>query len=79
VVRVGGPNPQQIRVLTPSDIVTVEGIAAKGSQANRVVFTYDTDKDVTKMEFYQGLTKLFTLNFTYDAAKDVTEISRTEP
>jgi len=79
MVRVGGPNPQQIRALTPTDVITLEGIASKGAQVNRVVFTYDVDKDVTKMEFYQGVTKLFTLNFTYDAAKDVTEISRTEP
>jgi len=79
MVRVGGPNPQQIRALTPTDVITIEGIAAKGSQANKVVFTYDADKDVTKMEFYQGVTKLFTLNFTYDAAKDVTAIERTEP
>jgi len=79
MVRMGGPNPQTIRALTASDVVTVEGIAAKGSQVNRVVFTYDGDKDVTKMEFYQGATKLFTLNFTMDADKDVTEISRTEP
>jgi len=79
MVRVGGPNPQQIRALTPTDIVTVEGIAALGAKINRIVFTYDADKDVTAMEFYQGATKLFTLNFTYDADKDVTAIARTEP
>jgi len=79
MVRVGGPNPQQIRTLTPTDIVGLEGIATKGAKIDKIVFTYDGDKDVTKMEFYQGVTKLFTLNFTMDADKDVTEISRTEP
>jgi len=76
---VGGPNPQQIRALTTTDIVSLEGIASKGAQLNKIVFTLDADKDVTKMEFYHGATKLFTLNFTLDADKDVTQIERTEP
>ena len=79
VVRVGGPNPQQIRALTYADVVGIEGIASKGAQIDRIIFTYDVDKDVTAMEFYHGVAKLFTLTFTYDADKDVTEISRTEP
>jgi len=79
VVRVGGPNPQQIRALTYADIVGVEGIASKGAPIDKIVFTYDADKDVTAMEFYHGATKLFTLAFTYDADKDVTQIERTEP
>jgi len=79
VVRVGGPNPQAIRTLTSTDVVGIEGIASKGAQVNKIVFTYDGAKDVTKMEFYHDATKLFTLNFTMDADKDVTQIERTEP
>jgi len=42
----------------------------------KIEFTYDTDKDVTAIKFYQGTDLLFTLTFTYDADKDVTSIER---
>jgi len=57
----------------------MESIASVGAPIDKIVFTYDGDKDITKMEFYHGATKLFTLAFTMDADKDVTQIQRTEP
>jgi len=72
VVRVGGPSPQMITI-------AAWNIACKGALIDRIDFTYDADKDVTKMEFYSVGVKQFTLNFTMDANKDVTKIERSEP
>jgi len=72
VVRVGGPNPQHISIASYN-------IACRGATIDRIDFTMDADKDVTKMEFYSAGVKQFTLNFTMDADKDVTKIERTEP
>ena len=57
----------------------IYGIASLGAEVNKIVFTYDDDKDVIKLEFYKADKKLFTLNFSYDGDKDVTEITRSEP
>jgi len=72
VVRVGGPNPQQIMIASYN-------IACRGANIDRIDFTYDTNKNLTKLEFYHAGDKQFTLNFTLDTDGDVTKIERTEP
>ena len=72
VVRVGGPNPQQITIASYN-------IACRGATIDRIDLTPDSDGDVTKMEFYSAGVKQFTLNFTYDTSKNLTKIERTEP
>jgi len=72
MVRVGGPNPQQITIASYN-------IACKGATIDRIDLTPDADGDVTKMEFYSAGVKQFTLTFTYNASKYLTKIERSEP
>lgn len=46
-------------------------------EITKIVPTYDTDKDMTKIDFFSGSIRVYSWNVTYDGDKDFTEALKT--
>lgn len=57
-------------------IISNLATAPQGKKITKIEFTYDTDKDIETIKFYEDTTLLFTLTFGYDGDKNVTSITR---
>jgi len=74
MVRVGGPNPQQVRTLTELELYDLLAVALN---CDEIDFSWNADKTLNTSMYKKAGQTLLTLTYTWNADKTLQKVVRT--